>query len=216
MRIKRLLPGLTFAAALALCFLAAKPLAAQDVRADTGGIAIGGNVSGSTINNGGPAEKNEGRGRERTKPFEELTTAQKETIGLLREKLDLNNQQIRAALDIIGEKNIPPERLAAKLVEVAERYKTLQATALAQPGDDAKITALKADAQKAIAAGDLAKADALLADVETEQRRVLDGFAVNAADTIARRVDIALTRLRYREAAQHFLNAAAIDRKSVV
>ena len=64
--------------------------------------------------------------------------------------------------------------------------------------------------QKAIDAGELAKADALLADVETEQRRALDRLAVNAADTSARRGEIALTRLRYKEAAMHFANAAAV------
>src|SRR5262249_8363871 len=51
---------------------------------------------------------------------------------------------------------------------------------------------------------------ALLADVEVEQRRALDRFAVNAAETSARRGEIALTRLRYAEAATHFANAAAV------
>jgi tetratricopeptide (TPR) repeat protein len=83
------------------------------------------------------------------------------------------------------------------------------AVALAQPGDDAKVAALKAEAQKAIEAGDLAKADALLADVESEQRRMRDRLAVNLAETSGRRGDIALTRLRYSEAPQHFANAAA-------
>ena len=49
--------GLTFAAALALCLLAARPLAAQGVRADTGGIAIGRDVINSTINIGIPPEQ---------------------------------------------------------------------------------------------------------------------------------------------------------------
>src|SRR5262249_40114547 len=97
-----------------------------------------------------------------------------------------------------------------KLVEIAERFKDLQAIASAQPGDDPKIAALKTDAQKAIEAGELAKADALLADVETEQRRALDRLAVNAAETSAQRGEIALTRLRYAEAARHFANAAAM------
>ena len=55
-----------------------------------------------------------------------------------------------------------------------------------------------------------AKADALLADVETQQRHALDSLAVNVADTSARRGQIALTRLRYNEAAGHFANAAAV------
>src|SRR5262249_49684245 len=124
--------------------------------------------------------------------------------------LDLNVSQVRAALAILGENDIPPERLAAKLVEIAERFKDLQATASAQPGDDPKIAALKADAQKAIAVGELARADALFADAETEQRRALDRLAVNAAETSARRGEIALTRLRYREAAAHFASAATV------
>ncbi|MGA7450609.1 MAG: hypothetical protein WBW73_04810 [Rhodoplanes sp.] len=144
------------------------------------------------------------------RPYEELSDTQKKLIALLEAELDLNQRQVRAALDILGERDIPPEHLAAKLVEIAERFKALQATAFAQPDDDARIAGLKAEAQKAIDAGDLAKADALLAEVESEQRRMLDRLAVNAADTSARRGDIALARLRYSEAARHFANAAAV------
>jgi outer membrane PBP1 activator LpoA protein len=134
--------------------------------------------------------------RQRTLPLEELTTQQRENIALLKEKLDLNERQVRAALRILGENDVPPEQLAAKLVEIAERFKALEAPASAEPGDDPRIAALKADVQKAIDAGELAKADALLADVETEQRRALDRLAVNAADTSAQRGEIALTQLR--------------------
>jgi hypothetical protein len=56
----------------------------------------------------------------------------------------------------------------------------------------------------------LAKADALLANVEAEQMRNLDRLAVNTAETSARRGEIAMTRLRYAEAATHFANAAAV------
>jgi hypothetical protein len=61
-------------------------------------------------------------------------------------------------------------------------------TASAQLGDDPKIAALKADAQKAIDAGELAKADALLAAVETEQKHGLDRLAVSAAWTASARL----------------------------
>src|SRR4029077_10358970 len=141
---------------------------------------------------------------------EELTIQQRDNIAFLKEKLDLNERQVRAALGILGENDIAPERLSAKLVEIAERFKDLQATASAQPGDDPKIAALKTDAQKAIEAGDLTKADALLADVETGQRQALDRLALNAAETAAQRGEVALTRLRYAEAAKHFANAAAV------
>jgi hypothetical protein len=198
---------LSFFAVLGMCFFA--PITAtyaQQIRAETGGIAVGGSVTGSTINIGVPPEQLAALVRQAS----DLSETQKKVIAKLEDELDLNQRQIRAALGILGENDIPPERLAAKLVEIAERFKDLQATASAQPGDDPKIAALKGDAQKAIEAGELAKADALLANVETEQRRALDHLAVNAAETSAQRGEIALTRLRYAEAATHFANAAAV------
>jgi tetratricopeptide (TPR) repeat protein len=201
---------LSFVAALGMCFFTSFNAAHAQVRADSGSIAIGGSVTGSTVIIGIPQEKVDELVRDAKRPLEDLSTQQRDNIALLKEKLDLNERQVRAALGILGENDIPPERLAAKLVEIAERFKDLQATASAQPGDDPKIAALKTKAQKAIEAGQLAEADALLADVETEQRRSLDRLAVNAAETSARRGEIALTRLRYGEAAKHFANAAAL------
>ncbi len=201
---------LCFIAALGMCFFASITTAYAQVRADTGSIAIGGSVTGSTVIIGIPPEKVDELVRDAKRPLEDLTTQQRDNIVLLKEKLDLNGRQVRAALGILGENDIPPERLAAKLVEVAERFKELQATASAQPGDDPKIAVLKTDAQKAIEAGQLSEADALLADVEIEQRLGLERLAVNAAETSARRGDIALTRLRYGEATKHFANAAAL------
>jgi tetratricopeptide (TPR) repeat protein len=199
----------SFVAALSMCFFASITAAdAQQIKADTGGIAIGGSVTGSTVIIGIPQEKVDELVRDAKRPLEELTTQQRENIALLKEKLDLNVNQVRAALGILGENDIPPERLAAKLVEIAERFRDLQATALAQPEDSPTIITLKAEGQKAIEAGELTKADALLADVETEQRRSLDRVAVNVSETSSRRGEIALTRLRYAEAANHFANAA--------
>jgi hypothetical protein len=200
---------LCFIAVLAVCFFASFNAAYAQVKADTGSIAIGGSVTGSTVIIGIPQEKVDELVRDAKRPLEELTTQQRENIALLKDKLDLNLGQVRAALGILGENDIPPERLAARLVEIAERFKDLQATASAQPGDDPKIAALKAKAQTAIEAGQLAEADASLAEVETEQRRAHDRLAINEAETSAGRGGIALTRLRYREAAAHFANAAA-------
>jgi tetratricopeptide (TPR) repeat protein len=197
----------SFVAALAFCFFASDPIAyAQQVRADTGGVAVGGNVSNSTVTIGIPPEQLAALVKQGT----DLSEAQKKLIANLEGQLDLNQRQIRAALNILGETNVSPERLAARLVEIAERFKDLQASASTQPGDDPKVAALKADAQKAIDEGELAKADALLADAQTEERRDLDRRAVNAADTSARRGQIALTRLRYSEAAKHFAEAAVV------
>jgi hypothetical protein len=176
--------------------------------ADHGSVAAGRDIRDAIINVGIPPDLLQALIRQHA----EHSETQNKLISELESKLDLNQRQVRAALDILGERDVAPERLAAKLVEIAERFKVLQATALARPGDDAKIAALKAEAQKAIDAGELAKADTLLAEVEAEQRRMLGRLAVNAADTSARRGDIALARLRYSEAANHFANAAAAGR----
>jgi len=113
---------LSFIAALGMCFFASITAAdAQQVRADTGSIAIGGSVTGSTVIIGIPQEKVDELVRDAKRPLEELTAQQRENIVLLKEKLDLNERQVRAALGIVGENDIRPERLAAKRFEKRHR-----------------------------------------------------------------------------------------------
>src|SRR5215467_3650780 len=180
---------LSFAAALGIFLFASITAAYAQVRADVGSIAIGGSVTASTVIVGIPQEKVDELVRDAKRPLEELTTQQRDNIVLLKEKLDLNERQVRAALGILGENDISPERLAAKLVAIAERFKALRDTASALPGADPKIVTLKGEA---------------------EQRLALDRLAVNAAETVARRGEISLARLRYREAAKHFANSAGM------
>src|ERR1700686_4976744 len=71
------------------------------------------------FNLGVPYEKLEEAVRLRTKPLEAQSEVQQKVIALLEEKLDLNQRQVRSALEIVGEANVPPERLAAKLVDIA-------------------------------------------------------------------------------------------------
>ena len=179
------------------------------IDAKEGSVGIGGNVTYSTITIGIPAEKIEELIRSRTKDLGVLAEAQRETIAQLRATLSLTHGQVSHALKILGETNIPPEQLAAKLGEIAEKFKDLQQAAAAQPGDDAKITALKAEAQKAIQDGQLGKADEILAAIEKAQTEAIDRLTLNAAQTAAQRGEVALGRLRYVDAAQHFAEAAA-------
>jgi hypothetical protein len=201
---------LCFIAALGMCFFASNTHA-QQVKADTGGIAIAGSVASSTIIIGIPLEKVDELVREAKRPLEDLTVQQRENIALLKEKLDLNEHKVRATLGILGENNIPLERLIDKLIEIAENFKVLQErwpqTVVVRgvlSKTDPHVFTLNADARRAIERGDLAKADALLADVKR-----LEPSAKNAAEASARRGEIALTRLRYGEAATHFASAAA-------
>ena len=117
-------PHLCFvAAALGMYFFAVNTTAhAQQVKAETGGVAIGRDVIQSTVVIGISQEKVDELVRDAKRPLEELTTQQRENIALLKEKLDLNERQVRASLAILGENDIAPERLAAKLVEIAERF----------------------------------------------------------------------------------------------
>ena len=88
---------LSFVAALGMCFFAPNTTAhAQQVNAETGGIAIGRDVIQSTVIIGIPQEKVNELVRDAKRPLEELTTQQRENIVLLKEKLDL--RQVRAAL----------------------------------------------------------------------------------------------------------------------
>lgn len=194
-------------AAFLLLAFAARAQERPGVHAEGGGVAIGGNVSNSTI--GVPYEKLQEAVRAQTKQLSDLTDLQKDTIALLKEKLDLNQRQVEVALAIVGEADVPPERLAAKLVEIAEKFKDLQTAAAAQPGDDARVTALKSEAQAAIADGRLSAADDALASIEKIQSEALDRLALNAAQTTSQRGDVALAQLRYRDAAKRFEDAAA-------
>jgi hypothetical protein len=168
---------LSFVAALGMC-LAWSPITYAQVfgtrvEATSCASAVGGNITASNVSVvcGIPPEVLDALVKSRTVALEELVSAHRETIALLKGNLDLNERQVRAALNAIGESNVPPERLAGKLLEIAERFQNLQATALAQPGDSPKIAALKADAHKAIEAGELANASELLTDVVAEQTR---------------------------------------------
>jgi hypothetical protein len=107
-----------FVAALVIPVFASNTTTHAQVRADSGSVAIGGSVTSSTVIIGIPQEKVDELVRDAKRPLEDLTTQQKETIALLKEKLDLNERQVRAALGILGEHDIAPERLAAKLVEI--------------------------------------------------------------------------------------------------
>jgi tetratricopeptide (TPR) repeat protein len=141
---------------------------------------------------------------------EDHSETQKKLIERLERDLDLNERQMREALRILGENDVPNERLGAKLIEIASHFVNLRSGASADPGDSPALVVLKLEVQKAIDAGDLTKADALLEDIATEQRRDVARTAINLSSTLARRAEISMTVLRYREAAGHFASAAAV------
>src|SRR5208282_3481134 len=146
---------LVVTAALTTCLLGAGSLARAEqapVNADTGGIAIGGNVEHSCIGDCSIRPEQFQALIQQQQAFlqqsKELSDADKKLIAKLESDLALNKQQVQAALQILGEANVPTERLESELIEVAKRFRALQdQIASTQPGDDAQILALKAQAQ---------------------------------------------------------------------
>ena len=74
----------------------------------------------------------------------------KEGVDQLKQSLDLTNGQIRAAFEILGERNVPTEQLASKLMEMARQFQAQRSIAQFEPGDTAAILELKKQAQAAI------------------------------------------------------------------
>jgi flagellin-like protein len=68
---------------LALAFAGARAQERPPIHAEQGGVAIGGNVTNSTV--GVPYEKLEEAVRSRTKDLKDLSEAEKDTIALLKE-----------------------------------------------------------------------------------------------------------------------------------
>src|SRR5882757_3103948 len=70
---------------------------------------------------------------------EDHSETQKKLIARLERDLDLNERQMREALRIVGENDVPDEHLGAKLAEIAGHFENLKSGALANPGDSPAI-----------------------------------------------------------------------------
>jgi tetratricopeptide (TPR) repeat protein len=159
----------------------------------------------------------------------ELKDAQRETIGSLKQQLGVTEGALGAFSKNIGAAQVPPEQQPARLVEIATQWRQLRAQVVAEPGDAPEVARFKDAARAALDAGQLEEADALLAQVETaqdaaldqgqrileqqqleleQQQRQVEQQQTERAAIAAQRGGIALTRLRYREAAEHFAAAA--------
>ena len=110
----------------------------------------------------------------------------------------------------MGESPFEAEQYGPALIEVAKRIRALHVDTSVDRTDSSTVAALKAQVREAILAAELERADALLEQLESQQRRQLSDALAGASDTLRRRAEIAMARLRYREAAEHFAKAAAI------
>ncbi|MBF0436051.1 MAG: hypothetical protein HQL77_11850 [Magnetococcales bacterium] len=160
-----------------------------------------GNTGNVTIHNGLTPEIIKSLGETVAAPWKELTQEQKEIIQKQEKELGVNREAISSFLAIIREKDVPPEQWPSKLKEIAERHNALLQQLQALPKGSPEMVALKESAKKAIAEYRYDDADAVF-----DQLLALQGE--ETASVWASRAELAMTRLRYKDAAQYFAHAA--------
>ncbi len=133
---------------------------------------------------------------------------QEELLGFMRSKLQLNERQVAAALEVAGEKDIPPERLASTLLQIAEQYNRMREQLAAVPEDNSDITRLKRQIKTALEEAELDRADDLYDELIEAEDTAADRQALAAASARAQKGELALSRLRYLDAADLFAKAA--------
>jgi tetratricopeptide (TPR) repeat protein len=143
-----------------------------------------------------------------TSHWKQLTDDQRGTISSLEKRLGVSEGVLQAFFRTLGESNVPLEHQGSRLIEIAEDYKRVRAQVSAAAGDPPEIAKLKGEARSALDLGEFAQADSLLEQVLAAEDAAIDQRKLESALTSGQRGDIALTRLRYREAAQHFAAAA--------
>lgn len=142
-------------------------------------------------------------------------------IASLSSKLDVTQGAAVTMLRIIGQQDVPFEKLPQKLAEVAEQYKSAMERLAALDPQDPITRDLVSRADAAIKSGQLDQADRLVDQAEqaelvaARQAEQLARQAQAAADQRLLRAaadrevrgNIAMTRLQYLQAAHHFEEA---------
>jgi tetratricopeptide (TPR) repeat protein len=217
---KRALLPLGFAA-LALPALA-QPQRVETQGAQSPAIAAGGNVA---VTYGLTPEQ-----------VEELTKAAAagavagavgplaDRIAELSNRLGVTQGAAVTMLRIIGQQDVPLEKLPQKLAEVAEQYKSAMERLASLDPQDPVTRDLVARADAAFKAGQLDEADQLVSQAEQAEiaaahqaqqlaqqaQAAADQRLLRAAHDRSVRGDIAMTGLHYLDAARHFQEAAEL------
>ena len=142
----------------------------------------------------------------------------------LAQKLGFTSTAVAEFFKILGEQNVPDEKIPARLIEIATHFAQTRDELAALEPDDPHAAELTRSAKAALDAGRLTEADGLLDqakeaelaafrqahELKEKAQDAEDRHALNAAKLHAGRGDIALTQLRYADAAQHYEAAAAL------
>src|SRR5512132_594555 len=153
----------------------------QGTVAAPGGVAAGRDIRESKINIGILPDQLPKIIDAATSDWKRLTDEQRKLITDLEGKLGVSAGALQAFFRTLGEADVPPERQEGKLVEIAESYKQLVAQLTATPGDDPEVAKLKGEAKAALDAGQMERADDLLARVQAAQDAALERRQLEAA-----------------------------------
>jgi hypothetical protein len=204
--------------------------AASDSRTVTEGIAIEGSVSHSTINN--TVNKQDPAAlAAMAKTFADQMTATTEAkaqaearAAELAIKFGFTSAAVGEFFKILGEEHVPEEKVPARLIEIATHFAQTRDELAALAPDDPHTAELARLAKQALDSGRLSEADALLdqakegelaafrqaRELKEKAQEAEDRHSLNAARLLASRGNIALTQLRYVDAAGRFNEAATL------
>ena len=190
------------------------------------GSVSGGSTINNTINKQDPAVL-----AAMTKTFADQMAASSEAkaqaegkAAELATKLGFTSAAVVEFFKILGEQDVPEEKVPARLIEVAIHFaQTRDALATLAP-DDPHTAELARSAKEVLDSGRLTEADILLdqaregelaalrqaRELKQKAQEAEDRHALNAAKLLAGRGNIALTQLRYVEAAEHFKQATVL------
>jgi len=141
----------------------------------------------------------------------------------LAAKLGFTSSAVNEFFKILGEQNLPDEKVPVRLIEIATHFAATRDQLAALEPDDAHAAELAAQAKAALDKGQLTDADALLErakeleaasfrearKLKQQAQEAEDRHALNMAKMEAGQGDIALTQLRYKDAAAHFNEAVS-------
>jgi tetratricopeptide (TPR) repeat protein len=198
---------------LALAVTPLSPGYTADVTAEYG-VAAGGDIRDSTISIGFTPEQLHGLMRE----------AHASELRELSAKLAVTEAAVAGFFHILEQEQVSLELLPVKLAEIARRHKETLARMAALELADPKVQSLVDAARQAVEVGDYDRAEALLDQAEElglaairegeaiakRVREAIDQRRLSAAAVRAQKGEVALIRLRYREAAEHFAQAAEL------
>jgi hypothetical protein len=230
-QIVALFPAALFALAALVAVVPPRSIKAAGVTiTTTEGIGIGGSVTNSTIQNT-VIKQDPVLLAAITKTFADQMAATTEArakaeakAAELAQKLGFTSSAVAKFFKILGDQNVPEEKIRERLSEIATHFAQTRDELAALEPDDPHTAELTRLAKAALDAGRLTEADGLLDQAKeaelaaSRQARELkekaqeaeDRHALNAAKLLAGRGNIALTQLRYPDAAKQFKQAATL------